>query len=141
MYVSLFKAFIIQGQTAPPTDFRSLDPNIQTYIQQLAYAQYVQQHHQHQQQQLQQVDNNSYAQIVSNVNKDGNPYSANLPQLPANLPQQQPENNVSRQNSPTSIKNEVVEKVENGTESTGKAVVMNKPLLSLATAYGMYIFC
>lgn len=89
---------------------------------------------QHQQQQ-QQVDSNSYAQIVSNVNKDGNPYSANLPQLPTNLPL--PETKVSEQNSLSLVEMEVPENKKNGGESGEKAVV-NKPLLSLVTAYGKY---
>lgn len=126
-FQSFLNPLFFSGQFTPPSDFRNLDPNIQNYIQQLAYAQYMQQH----QQQQQQPDSNCYAQIVSNVNKDGNPYSANLPQLPSNLPE--PEKNVSGQNSPVIVKHEVTE--ENGSESVDKTMV-NKPLLSLATAYG-----
>lgn len=122
------------GQLTPPSDFRNLDPSIQSYIQQLAYSQYIQQVQQQQQQQ-QAADNNSYAQIVSNVNKDGNTYSANLPEIPTNIPQS--ENNLSGQNSPSLVKNEPIEKKENDAESANKAIVQ-KPLLSLATAYGRY---
>lgn len=84
------------------------------------------QHHQQQQ------DSNSYAQIVSNVNKDGNPYSANLPQLPANFALT--ENTESGKNSPATVKSEPEEKTDNGTE----VEVVSKPLLSLVTAYGEY---
>lgn len=120
----------LADQFTPPSDFRNLDPSVQTYIHQLVYAQYMQ----HQQQQQQQVDNNSYAQIVSNVNRDGNAYPANLPQLPTNLPQSA--NNNSGQNSPGLVINQTVGKNENGTAT--KKDVIYKPLLSLATAYGKY---
>nr|CAH7766961.1 unnamed protein product [Callosobruchus chinensis] len=75
------------GQFIPPADFQSLDPNIQAYIQQMTYNQYMQQFQQ-------QSSNNSYAQIVSNVNKD-NPYTANMPQIPQTVQQQQPEQDVA----------------------------------------------
>ncbi|XP_018577748.1 splicing factor, suppressor of white-apricot homolog [Anoplophora glabripennis] len=112
------------GQFVPPADFQNLDPNLQNYIQQIAYSQYL--HHQQQQQ-----SENSYAQIVSNVNKEAhNPYAANVPQLPQNIPQK--EEVELPKNSPN-----VVAKDENVTkEVTPKAeVVIKKPLLSLA-AYG-----
>lgn len=121
----------LPAQFTPPSDFRNLDPSIQSYIHQLVYAQYMQ----HQQQQ--QPDNNSYAQIVSNVNKDGNTFSMNLPELPSVLPQLG--NNASGQNSPNLDKNETAAKNKNGTETEKKGVI-NKPLLSLATAYGKYCF-
>lgn len=123
--------FFFQGQFTPPSDFRNLDPSIQAYIQQLAYSQYMQ----HIQQQQQQADSNSYAQIVSNVNRDGNTFAVNLPQLPANLP----ENNITKQNSPSLVNMEPTDKKENGTDTVDKGIAQ-KPLLSLATAYGEY-FC
>lgn len=111
------------GQFVPPADFQNLDPNLQNYIQQIAYSQYLQ----HQQQQQQQQSDNSYAQIVSNVNKEAhNPYAANVPQLPQNVPQKE-EPELPR-NSP-SIEN-VVKEITPKTE-----VIIKKPLLSLA-AYG-----
>lgn len=85
---------------------------MQAYIQQMAYAQYVQ-HFQ------QQSSNNSYAQIVSNVNKEGNSYTAQVPQLPQNLLPQ------------TDTKEEQKPKVV----GDNCEVVVKKPILSLA-AYG-----
>ncbi|XP_030763854.1 splicing factor, suppressor of white-apricot homolog [Sitophilus oryzae] len=100
-----------------PTDFMQLDANMQNYIHQMAWNQYSQQ----QKQSVLEANsnNNSYAQIVSNLNKDGgNPYTANVPQLP-----EEPEI-VSKDN-----KND---KVSSQSEpSQGKPT-----LLSLAAAYG-----
>lgn len=76
----------VTGQIMPPPDFQ-LDPNTQAYFQQIAYTQYMQ----HQQQQQQQQNSNSYAQIVSNVSKDSNPYTANVPALPQHLIKPEPE--------------------------------------------------
>ncbi|CAH2007610.1 unnamed protein product [Acanthoscelides obtectus] len=95
------------GQFIPPADFQSLDPNIQAYIQHVTYNQYMQQFQQ-------QASNNSYAQIVSNVNKD-NPYAANVPQIPQSVQQKQPE------------KEPVAEKPKQA---------MKKSLHCLAAAYG-----
>ncbi|XP_076256359.1 protein suppressor of white apricot-like [Rhynchophorus ferrugineus] len=64
-----------------PTDFTQLELNMQNYIHQMAWTQYVQ-HHKRVAAETS-TSNNSYAQIVSNLNKDGgNPYTANVPQLP-----------------------------------------------------------
>ncbi|CAG9833994.1 unnamed protein product [Diabrotica balteata] len=97
------------GQFVPPADFQSLDPTLQHYIQQMAYSQYLQQFQQ---------SNNSYAQIVSNVNKETNPYIANVPQLPQ---------------LPETIKNQEDERTVTIVGERKK--IENKPLLSLA-AYG-----
>ncbi|XP_066144219.1 splicing factor, suppressor of white-apricot homolog isoform X1 [Euwallacea fornicatus] len=107
-----------------PINFRQLDQNMQSYIHQMAWAQFVQQKQMQevQQQQAQaNANNNSYAQIVSNLNKDSvNPYTANVPLLPP------------------VVKEEVVEKTP---EEKKVSLVkydeneVKKPLLSLA-AYG-----
>lgn len=108
------------GQMVQLPNFQ-LEPSLQHYLQHVAYTQYVQQHHQQQQQQQQKPPtNNSYAQIVSNVNRDGsNPYAANLPSLPPNL---------SAAAVTEKPKSEVAEK----TEVKKSVVVVKKPLLSLA---------
>uniref|UniRef100_A0A6P7FMQ2 Protein suppressor of white apricot-like n=1 Tax=Diabrotica virgifera virgifera TaxID=50390 RepID=A0A6P7FMQ2_DIAVI len=98
------------GQFVPPADFQNLDPTLQHYIQQMAYTQYLQQFQQ---------SNNSYAQIVSNVNKETNPYIANVPQLPQ---------------LPETVKNQEDERTVT-IVGEKKKVEVNKPLLSLA-AYG-----
>lgn len=110
--------FWFKGQIIQPPDFQ-LEPSLQNYLQHMAYTQYMQ-HHQQQQQQQQQktTTNNSYAQIVSNVNRDGsNPYAANVPSLPQNIPIEKP-----------IIKH--TEEVEQ--KKTSDVVEVKKPLLSLA---------
>ncbi|KAJ8928908.1 hypothetical protein NQ314_018479 [Rhamnusium bicolor] len=110
------------GQFVPPADFQSLDSNMQSYIQQLAYNQYAQQ---------QQPNNNSYAQIVSNVNKDINPYTAGMPQLLQNLPEKE-DGDISKNPIIYSTKQDE-NVIKDPVEKT--EVVVKKPLLSLA-AYG-----
>ncbi|RZB39274.1 suppressor of white apricot [Asbolus verrucosus] len=63
-----------QGQSVQPPDTQ-LDPGVQSYIQQMAYAQYIQH---------QSTNTNPYAQIVSNVSSKevSNPYSGMLASLP-----------------------------------------------------------
>ncbi|CAH1129620.1 unnamed protein product [Ceutorhynchus assimilis] len=119
-----------------PLDFSQLDTNMQTYIHQLAWAQFMQHHQQKQLQEAQEAqkkaNDNSYAQIVSNLNKDGvNPYTANMPQLPL-VPVVKEEQRV------------VTEEPRNGPNTGEKTVTLvkyedievKKPLLSLAAAYG-----
>ncbi|XP_048521985.1 serine/arginine repetitive matrix protein 2 isoform X2 [Dendroctonus ponderosae] len=94
-----------------PADFSRLDPNMQSYIHHLAWGHFVEQHKQVQdtQQPAASADNNSYAQIVSNLNKDNvNPYSANVPLLPPIEPAKEEPKNTAE----------------------------NEGLLSLAAAYG-----
>ncbi|KAJ8982201.1 hypothetical protein NQ317_013503 [Molorchus minor] len=113
------------GQFVPPPDFQNLDPNIQSYIQQIAYTQYLQQHQQ------QQTGNSPYAQIVSNVIKDVNPYTVNMPQLPQysgpteSVTATKP-TGTGLQLDDTASRDSAIDKVE---------VVMNKSLVPLA-AYG-----
>ncbi|CAG9858209.1 unnamed protein product [Phyllotreta striolata] len=112
------------GQFNPPSDFRNLDPSLQHYIQQVAYNQYLKHH--------QQSNDNSYARIVSNVNKDSNPYAANVPQLPQTQPQQPqpPPQAVEAASKPAADERTVT--IVGGEK--GDAAV-GQPLLSLA-AYG-----
>uniref|UniRef100_A0AAR5Q7R9 SURP motif domain-containing protein n=1 Tax=Dendroctonus ponderosae TaxID=77166 RepID=A0AAR5Q7R9_DENPD len=94
-----------------PADFSRLDPNMQSYIHHLAWGHFVEQHKQVQdtQQPAASADNNSYAQIVSNLNKDNvNPYTANVPLLPPIEPAKEEPKNTAE----------------------------NEGLLSLAAAYG-----
>ncbi|XP_050311906.1 protein suppressor of white apricot [Anthonomus grandis grandis] len=109
-----------------PPNFNQLDQNMQSYIHQLAWGQFVQ-HHQQQQaieaQQAQQAkaNNNAYSQIVSNLNKDGvSQLTANIPQLPP--PEPKTEKPVKLEEKPAPL----VKYEDNE---------VKKPLLSL-TAYG-----
>lgn len=83
---------------------------------------------QQQQLQQQQITTNSYAQIVSNVNRDANPYTANVPQLPNYVLQ---ENDNNKPQIPSTKEAIIVESDDKTTK-----VVANKPLLSLAADYG-----
>jgi hypothetical protein len=64
-----------QGQSVQPPETQ-LDPSVQSYIQQMAYAQYVQHHT---------SNTNPYAQIVSNVSgkEVPNPYAGMIPEVSA----------------------------------------------------------
>lgn len=105
---------IFVGQFMPPTDFQNLDPALQHYIQQMAYSQYLQHHQQ---------KHNSYAQIVSNVSKESNPYVATVSQVPQTV-----------SNTLSDSKNQDEERTVT-IVSDKSEVVVKKPLLSLA-AYG-----
>ncbi|XP_074026879.1 suppressor of white-apricot isoform X2 [Leptinotarsa decemlineata] len=120
------------GQFIPPQDFQNLDANIQTYIQQIAYNQYLQQ-----MQQQSQSNTNSYAQIVTNVNKDNNPYAMNVPQLVQTLPLQEDISKSPVAYGPISKPEKDFQKdTERLDRSTDEAVLLlKKPILSLA-AYG-----
>lgn len=114
----------VDNQVTQPPDF-NLDPNMQSYLQQMAYNQYMQHH--------QQSSNNSYAQIVSNVNKDANPYTAMVPNLPtAILESKQSSNDSSNFDKKVTI-DKAKETSKNGGHSEGNG---KKSLLSLMEHYG-----
>ncbi|KAL1502721.1 hypothetical protein ABEB36_007825 [Hypothenemus hampei] len=113
-----------QGANQLPLNFNQLDNNMQNYIHQMAWAQFVQQHQQKQMHDVQKAqdnaNNNPYAQIVLNLNKDGgNRYTANVPQLP-----------------PVQVKVEPKVVASDTTGDNCEKKIVKKTLLSLAAAYG-----
>ncbi|XP_060534171.1 splicing factor, suppressor of white-apricot homolog [Cylas formicarius] len=110
-----------------PLEFHQLDPNMQNYIHQMAYSQYA--HHCRQQLQKASAGSNSYAQIVSNLNKDGlNHFSNSVPHLPADTSSPKPDQRPIE---------EKVEQVSDGkVDGDNTQVKGEKSLLSLAAAYG-----
>ncbi|XP_045466219.1 protein suppressor of white apricot isoform X2 [Harmonia axyridis] len=73
-YYEYYKHLLEKGSSDPSSNPESVDPNIQAFIQQMMYSQYIQQS---QAQEPQQQSSNPYAQIVSNLCKEM-PHPPNL---------------------------------------------------------------